>query len=279
MKEKLKKVYFLRDLDDEALSAVQSVCSLRTFSKGDKIIEEGEESYSIFIIIDGKVHVYKRDISGAMKFMDELGSGNFFGEISFLTGKPRTATVVAAEDCTLYEISKDDMERLEESYPQIKSVLVDFYKIRILDSLIAFSPLFSELDADDRKYVLTKFKPDIYQPNQVIIQEGTEGDFLFVIKSGKVLVKTKDIKGREIKLAELGPGDFFGEVALITNTPRTATVVAITKVGVLKMSKEDFLEIIQLYPSVLEKGIEYVKRRAEDTITILLDARKGRYLE
>ncbi len=279
MKEKLKKVYFLRDLDDEALSAVQGVCSIRTFSKGDKIIEEGEESYSIFIITDGKVHVYKKDITGAMKFMDELGEGNFFGEISFLTGRPRTATVVAHTDTTLYEISKEDMEKIEESYPQIKSVLVDFYKIRVLDSLLAFSPLFSELDADDRKYVLTKFKPDIYQPNQVIAQEGTEGDYLFVIKTGKVVVKTKDIKGREIKLVELGPGDFFGEIALITNIPRTATVTAITKVGVLKMSKSDFMEIIQLYPSVFEKGIEYVKKRAEDTLTILLDARKTERLE
>lgn len=274
MKEKLKKVYFLRDLDDDVLSAVQGVCKLWKFPKGEKIVEEGEESYSIFIIIDGKVHVYKRDVTGAMKFMDELGEGNFFGEISFLTGKPRTATVVS-EGCALYEISKEDMEKLEESYPQIRSVLTDFYKIRVLDSLLAFSPLFSELDADDRKYVLTKFKPDMYQPNQVIIREGTEGDFLFVIKNGKVMVSTKDIKGREIKLAELGPGDFFGEIALITNNPRTATVTSITKAAVLKMLKNDFLEIIQLYPSVLEKGIEYVKKRAEETITILLDARKS----
>lgn len=279
MKEKLKKVYFLRDLDEEALTAVEKVCVLRKFKKGEKIVEEGEKSDSLFIILSGKVHVFKMDRDGAIKFMDELGEGNFFGEISLLTGKPRTATVVAGEDCTLYEISKNNIEKLEEEYPQIKTVLTDFYKIRILDSLLAFSPLFSDLDADDRKYVLTKFKPDVYQPGEVIVREGAEGDFLFVIRSGTVEVKTKDIKGREIKLAELGPGDFFGEIALITNNPRTATVVALTRVGILKMTKEDFKEVIQLYPSVLERGIEYVRKRAEETLVALLDARKAGSVE
>lgn len=270
----LKDIHFLNNLSEEARKEIIKRALRRQFRKGDTIVREGEEGDSLFIILSGSVYIYKKNKDGVDTLIDELKQGDFFGEISFLTGKPRTATAVAGKNCELLEIPSPLLEELEERFPEINEVISDFYKIRVLDSLLALSPLFSSLSPEERKFVLAHFYLKIYHENEIITKEGDPGDSLFIIKDGVVGIYTTDPKGEKVKLAELGSGDFFGEVSLITGTPRTATAIALTKVRMLEMTKEDFQKICRIFPSILQKGVEVVKERAEDAIKKIVGRKK-----
>ena len=91
-------------------------------------------------------------------------------------------------------------------------------------------PLFAGLSPAETSELESRMRRREFAPQQTIVREGGAGDAAFLIVSGLVAVRHKDAdSGVEFLLAELGPGQMFGEMALITGKPRTASVVALAK--------------------------------------------------
>jgi len=112
-------------------------------------------------------------------------------------------------------------------------------------------PLFTSIADGDLKLIAEKFEAASYQPGQIIIKEGEEGRHLYVILEGQVrVVAAIDDNESEITLSFLNAGDYFGEMALITGEPRSATVVAETATKTLTLNKKDFDYIILKNPQV-----------------------------
>ena len=103
---------------------------MRTFAPTDVIVREGEPGMSLFLIENGTVEVHTADPAGRRVVLAELGPGDFFGEVAVLTGRPRTATIVAKAPVTVIEITRDDLERVVRDHPEVKAVLERFYKQR-----------------------------------------------------------------------------------------------------------------------------------------------------
>ncbi len=123
--------------------------------------------------------------------------------------------------------------------------------------------------------LLEKMRPSHFAPESLIVVEGEPGDSLFLIVEGRVSVSTRDEEGREIELAKLGAGDFFGEVSLLTARPRTATVIADTDVEVLELSRARVDELRARYPDIDQALSEFHRLRAEKTVEALIE-RRGR---
>ncbi len=274
IKEIMKKSYLFQAFDEGELNEFLERAGVKEFAPGEIIIREGEKGSSMFFIVDGQVEVFT-DRDGR-HFLDILKTGDFFGEFSLFTGGTRHATVKAKTEVTCLEISQDLFEDFAERNEEFSKVVVDFYKIRVLDTLLAHTELFGMLRPHERKEVLASFELEVVDKGVEIVREGEEGDALYVIKSGRVEVITTDAEGNEVKIAELGGGDFFGEIALITGRPRTATVRAITKVRLMKMSREAFEQICERFPEVRVKAEEIVEKRAKDTIHTLIHADRGK---
>ena len=83
------------------MMAVVEGLNLATFEPGDIIVAEGAPGDSMFILTEGMMKVYVRDPKGHYMMVKELGEGEFIGEVSVITGKPRTATITAAAECEL----------------------------------------------------------------------------------------------------------------------------------------------------------------------------------
>ncbi len=113
-----------------ALEDIIASTSLRSFQEGDIIVTEGEEGTSLFLVVSGEVKVFTRGQKGEHLQLAELGPGDFFGEVSLLTGLPRTATITAKSQVNLIELGRDNVDRIAESHPQVKEVLETFYKSR-----------------------------------------------------------------------------------------------------------------------------------------------------
>jgi hypothetical protein len=109
-----------------------------------------------------------------------------------------------------------------------------------------------------------------FAPEEVIVREGEPGRSLFLIENGTVEVHTADPSGRRVVLAELGPGEFFGEVAVLTGRPRTATILAREPVTVIEITREDLEGVVCEYPEVREVLERFYRQRAHATVETML---------
>src|SRR5947207_5743786 len=118
-------------------------------------------------------------------------------------------------------------------------------------SPLADLPLFAGLSAADRAEFEQRMQRCDFVPQSVIVREGGAGDAAYVILSGLVAVRRKDPdSGMEFLLAELGPGQMFGEMALLTEKPRTASVVALEATACRLLSRAEFERVVREHPVV-----------------------------
>ncbi len=118
--------------DDERVALVRGL-KLRTFEPGDVILTEGERAGSLFLLTAGAVKVFVRNPAGHNLLLDSLGEGDFFGEISSLSGQPRTATVTAAALCELLELDQASMVEIGVAYPHVTERLQSLSRERAAD--------------------------------------------------------------------------------------------------------------------------------------------------
>jgi hypothetical protein len=121
---------FFGALPQAALEQLLSSTSVRSFSPGEAVVREGEPGTSLFLIEDGAVEVLTTDTSGRRLVLATLGPGEFFGEVGLLTGRPRTATIVAVVATTVIEIAKQDLDAIAIGHPEVETVLRTFYEQR-----------------------------------------------------------------------------------------------------------------------------------------------------
>lgn len=109
-----------------------------------------------------------------------------------------------------------------------------------------------------------------YRAGEVIVRQGEVGDCMYVIQAGQAEV-VRENEGKEVRLAVLGEGDFFGEMALFDREVRSATVRALGEVRVLTVEKRTFLRSIHKDPSLAFRIVEKMSSRIRD-----LDTQMGR---
>lgn len=145
----------------------------------------------------------------------------------------------------------------------------------VADTLRAV-PLFSQLGEDELGRVAAAARERQYPRNSVILFEDDPGDALFVVVAGQVKVVLIGEDGREVILSVLGQDDFFGEMSLIDNEPRSAHVIAMEDSTLLVLRREDFHQSLEDHPRIalgLLRALSRRLRRADDKIgaLVLLD--------
>ena len=119
-------------------------------------------------------------------------------------------------------------------------------KIEVLKTV----PIFSDLSESDLKSVVNKMVSQSYKKGHVILEEDSTGDLCYFLTRGRVKITRVSSNEREVILALLGPGDFFGEMSLLSGEARSANVVTLEKTKALTLNTEDFLGTLELYPKV-----------------------------
>ena len=262
------------DLNQEELVRIMGGLTRVKYNQGDWMIREGEKGDTIYIVSSGKVAIYKM-VKGEDLKISELDEGDFFGEFSFFMSHQRQASVRAEGEVELLEIKREELDKIVEEYPNISDILVKFYKDRVLDTVIAISPLFRGLGSKERKELIGKFELKVFEKGQAVIQEGEKGDSLFLIKDGDFSVSTAGPGGQPVVLATLQSGDFFGEIALISDQPRTATVTPLTRGRLMVLSRANFMELALRFPQALEVARTYLQQRAEQTVSTMMTLDEG----
>jgi CRP-like cAMP-binding protein len=121
---------FFSSLGEAELGRLASTSTLHIFQPGEIIIRQGDPGRSVFLILHGRVRVFTRDYKGQELELAVLEASQFFGEMSCLTGQPRSGYVEAVENSALIELSYAAMYKLVQEHPQVKQTLVQYYRER-----------------------------------------------------------------------------------------------------------------------------------------------------
>lgn len=264
---RLPKVPLFSDFNEEEfLSIVKKVKAVHV-PKDSFLFHEGDKGDSIFFVSEGEVDVIGHTKGGEERSFARLKEGDVFGEFGFFSNSERSTGVKAFSDATMLELTKADLDDIIKHHKRVGDVLINFYKERIVDRLMALSLVFQPLTANDRKDVLKCLAIVSYDKSSLITKEGEAGDTMYLIKEGKVAVWVKDAAGREKRLAEFEEGDFFGEIALATNKPRTANVTALSDVQLVEFSRTVIKDILAKYPAVKTILERVIKERVSGVVS------------
>ncbi len=262
---KLPRTPLLSDLTGLEVDALIDELVPVFAAAGTIICREGEPAESMFLIVDGVVKISSRDKEGKPLWLTNLVEGDFFGDFGLLGDGIRHADVEALEDTELLRFGREQLTRVVEQHPRVQEVLFFFYKQRVVDTLLAKNSLFRGLTPEQRKELLSMAALEIHDDGSRIIQEGDDGEHLFIIKSGSVRVFT-GLSGKRIELASLHPGDLFGEISVLTGAPTTANVESVGRVELVKFSRREILQIAQDHPRLSHVLGEMKEHRIQDTI-------------
>jgi CRP-like cAMP-binding protein len=234
------------------------------------VIREGEIGHSFFLMASGQVRVYRTDPHGADTELARLGEGAFFGEMAIIHAAPRTASVQAYGEADLLEVDREALSALAKELHVVAEALDRFTRERLLNNLLATSPLFSPFNRQQRLDLIKRFTGHEVAPDTIVISEGDEGRGLYVMLSGEVEV-TKDHDGEQVLLATLKAGDVFGEISLIKGYPATATVKAVRRSTILFLDRVYFMRLVEALPEIKSFFENLSEERIQDTRLLLAD--------
>ena len=137
------------------------------------------------------------------------------------------------------------------------------------------SPLFEMLSDEEREAVVREMDIESHDEGSVIINEGDTGASMYLIASGEVKVYTRGTAGT-LYLANLGEGDFFGEVSVLTGKPRTATITASQRTELLRLDREKLDGVLSKYPGIRKVLDAFYKKRANHTVEAMIESLKGK---
>jgi hypothetical protein len=120
-----------KDLAVDELVAVIQGLNLVTFDAASPIITQGEPGDKLYMLTTGTVKAFRKDASGRQAALGELGEGSFFGEVSILTGQPRTASIVATTYCELLELDRPTLDSIVKQHPRVLEVMKQFARERM----------------------------------------------------------------------------------------------------------------------------------------------------
>jgi len=266
--ERLSGMRLFSGLSEEVLWNVAQRLLLRHVPAGELIYAEGTPGDALYVMDTGRVEIGpdRRPVE----------PGEFFGEMALLTGKPRSSAATATEHTNLWVLYRSDFDDLVNRYPAISVGLSKELSERLAEMDRRFTEshlrglkLLADLSSAQLQDISHRLKPVRFRQAETIVQEGQPGDEMYFIESGQVRV-LRAYGAETLVLAEMGAGDLFGEMALLTGKPRSATVTALTDVNLWAMGQSDFDEVMSSNPNMALALSRLLSDRLSSTDTRIL---------
>jgi CRP/FNR family transcriptional regulator, cyclic AMP receptor protein len=139
-------------------------------------------------------------------------------------------------------------------------------------SVLQQVPLFADIDPQDLRPLVDELRPRRYRKGETIFVAGDPGTSLCVIESGRVKLSLSSVEGREVIIDLLGPGEVFGELALLDGEPRSADAVAVESTHLLLLHRDAFLRFLSNRPEVALALLRVLSRRLRRDAQLVQDA-------
>jgi len=247
----LQKIDFFSGFSKEELSRISSRLRTEKYKKGIDIVKQGDVGDELYIIRSGEVEILVRsDTDDMERVVAHLSGGDHFGEVALVVDVPRTATCRARTSVEVWVLSKEDFNQLLRDNLDLPEKQD---RAMAAMTLIRRMPIFREFKDKEVNIISSMLKSKSVPPKTTIVKQGEPGDAFYVIKSGEVVVSVRTETG-EKPVGRLGEAEYFGEIALVSNQPRTATVTSMSETELLVLEKSDFDTVMELIGTELEQS-------------------------
>ncbi|HVY06467.1 MAG TPA: cyclic nucleotide-binding domain-containing protein [Burkholderiales bacterium] len=249
----------------------ESFGETRNFAEGESVFAEGQASERMYYLVEGEVSLVRNK-----KTLDILKAGEIFGEIAVITQQPRSASAVARKFCQALVLDAREFQQALQATPEFALMLMNIMNNR-LRLTIALMKQTSSLPARDDREELRVFDrkmmedltaafrakpPQVFPPGRVIMKEGDAGVSMYIVMRGRVSIS---IKGTTVD--KVGPGGTFGEMALVDQASRLATVTADTECQLLTINRADFLSLVKTKPGFAISLLKAIAERLRKMTT------------
>ena len=190
-----------------------------------------------------------------------LGPGDLFGEMTCISLYPRSATVMAATDCVMFEMLHNVLDIIQRN-KTLRAQMDAKYRQRALDDHLHSVPMFASLSQEFIDVLRNKVELVRYTKGDVICSQGDAADSFYLIRLGFVKV-SEPHPGGDLVLAYLGRGGYFGEIGLLGGGIRTATCTALDHVELVRIHAQEFHQMVRQFPAVRENLEILVRERQE----------------
>jgi len=229
----LSRVPFLAGLTGPSLMAIASHLVAEQAAAGTAVVTIGEPGDRFYLVRSGELQALDGD--GAV--LSTIKPGEGFGELALLDRRPRGATVRAVEDSELWSLDRGHFERWVKDRYEIAGRIRASSEER---SALAALPFFKGLDPVELDRILPRLHTMRVPAGEAVVHEGDPGDRYYLIREGEA---ETSVGGRVVN--RMGKGTGFGEIALLTGKPRTATVTAVSDLVLAALGRREFLWLVQ----------------------------------
>lgn len=248
----LRAVPILQEVDESVLWMLAQRGTEETFDPGELVLSQGEDpdEKRFYIIRSGSADVVRRDSMGMERVVARLACGGYFGELGLLTNQARNATIRVHGDWPLQTFSFDALT----FHSTIADNVLVFRVIRerrrtrhqpgpgVTSVRLSEIEMFRSMAAHDLEFIMRDAEQQWFESGMTIFEQGDPGDRFYIVLDGGVEIVRDDTI-----LANLFPGDFFGETALLFDMPRTASVRTTRRTLMWSISRAGFQRVIGHY--------------------------------
>ncbi|KAI9291299.1 camp-dependent protein kinase regulatory subunit [Neoconidiobolus thromboides FSU 785] len=235
------KNLLFRNLEDEQKQEIVDAMFEKLVISGEEVIKQGDEGDNFYVVDQGNFEIFVND-----KKVVEVSQGGSFGELALMYNTPRAATVKAISDGVLWAVDRSTFRKIVTTNT--------FRKRRLYESFLRTVPLLSSLQLNEIAKISDALEPVNFCKDDIIIEQGSMGDYFYMIESGEIRVVKTNESGEQIELPNLKVGDYFGELALLNDSPRMATIIAHTDVKLVALSKDAFVRLLGPVVDILRRN-------------------------
>jgi len=238
LKTTLSKSFLFKPLEDNDFEIVIGAMKEVKVKAKEQVIKQGDSGDFLFVIESGKLECKIND-----RVVKTVEAGDVFGELALLYNCPRAASVFSTMDGVLWQLDRETFNYIVKEAVQKKRARYDAFLARV--------PLLASVDAYERSQLADALLIETFSDGEVIMTQGEKGKKFYIIEEGEVLVLKS---GQQV--SQYGVGDYFGELALIRNQPRAATVTAKGFAKVLVLDRGPFQRLLNV-SDLLERATQY----------------------
>ncbi|KAF4671254.1 hypothetical protein FOL47_001598 [Perkinsus chesapeaki] len=251
-KERIKNVlnqsFLFMSIDEKSLDVVIGAMVEKVIEPKQRVINQGDDGDVLYVIESGELDCYKR-LPGQEeeKLVKTCTEGDAFGELALLYNTPRAASVEARGRCVVWQLDRETFNHI------VKEAAAN--KREKHEAFLKSVPLLESMDSYERSKIADALKTENYKAGECIVRQGDDGDKFYMIEEGECTVFKVYVEGQEPKeVMHLKSGDYFGELALLSNDPRAATVTAKTDCQVLSLDRRSFKRLLGPLEDILKRN-------------------------
>jgi HlyB family type I secretion system ABC transporter len=237
-----------RFLSDEHFAALEPLLQEEHYDFGDLIVRQGDPADGFYILTNGRARAVKIKSDGEEVPLGVLKPGDSFGEAALAEGGRRAATVRCSTAVDVLRIDRNDFLQLVAEAPELRHYIEMLGRNRAVQSFLYQFSNFGRLPGPALRSMIDHLVPVGFAKGSLIIRQNDPAGPLYVIEKGRARAFVGDGNGHERNVAFYREGDFFGELSILKQAPRAASVEAFTDCQLLALEPRAVLDLRIRFP-------------------------------